>query len=183
MALSNVQIASHMKRNSTCFYKVFAYDQFRPENCPFLPIAIVVNTEPLVVKMGHWVALYVDQKRRGTFFDSYGMQPWGKIVSFFEKNATSTQFNKIVLQKDQTSCGHHAIFFLTQMSKGHNLDNILQIYRKSPRKDFDSMVVTHCKTHWSRADRTSRPWDHSTFLSPSWSSSSSSLSSILGWSC
>ena len=110
MALSNVQIASHMKRNSTCFYKVFAYDQFRPENCPFLPIAIVVNTEPLVVKMGHWVALYVDQKRRGTFFDSYGMQPWGKIASFFAKNATSTQFNKIAFQKDQTSCGHQAIF-------------------------------------------------------------------------
>ena len=85
MALSNVEIASHLKRNSPYFYKVFAYDQFRPENCPFLPIAIVVNSEPLAVEMGHWVALYVDQKRRGTFFDSYGMQPWGKIASFLQK--------------------------------------------------------------------------------------------------
>ena len=147
MALSNVQIASHMKRNSTCFYKVFAYDQFRPENCPFLPIAIVVNTEPLVVKMGHWVALYVDQKRRGTFFDSYGMQPWGKIASFFAKNATSTQFNKIAFQKDQTSCGHHAIFFLTQMSNGYDLGDILQICHQRSRKDFDKMLVAHYKTH------------------------------------
>ena len=147
MALSNVEIASHMRRTSSCFYKVFAYDQFQPECCPFLQIALIVNSEPLTVPMGHWVALYIDKKRRGTFFDSFGMQPWGKIASFFEKNATSTQFNKIALQTDQTSCGHHAIFFLTHMSKGHNLGDILQIYGKCPRQDFDSMVVKYYKNH------------------------------------
>ena len=145
MALSNVEIATHMRHNSACFYKVFAYDQFRPDNCPFFPIAIIVNSEPLDVKMGHWVAIYIDKKMHGTFFDSFGLHPWGKIATFFAKNATSTQFNKIAFQKDQTSCGYHAIFFLTQMSKGHNLGDILKIYRKCPRRDYDAMVVKQYK--------------------------------------
>ena len=147
MALSNIQIERFMRRNTDHFYKVFPYDKFRPEFCPFLPCGIIVNTEPQSVEFGHWVAIFIDKNRKGSFFDSFGCEPWGRIARFFEDHAASTEFNKLALQTNKTSCGHHAIFFLTQMSKGYDLGDILRMYHSSPKRDFDAFVLRHYKTH------------------------------------
>ena len=92
-------------------------------------------------KTGLWVALHVDKNCIGTFFDSFGLEPWGKIATFFEKNAKYTIFNKTLLQIDETSCGYHVLFFLEQMDKDKNISDVLDIYKKHSFSSHDEMVA------------------------------------------
>merc|ERR1712121_140284 len=88
MDLTNFDIDKVLSRHRPkLFYKVLAYDEFNPKKCPYLPIAIVVNTFPLRKKDGgHWVALYIDSRKQAIFFDSYGLEPFGKFRLFFQKS-------------------------------------------------------------------------------------------------
>ena len=129
MALSNKDINEflniHAKRT---FQGVKAYDQFETKTNARLPLALIVNARPLRIRFGHWSALYVDKNRHATFFDSYGLKPWGKFSTFFKNNAIYTVYNTKLLQRDGVSCGHHCIYFVCQANKGKRLNEILQSY-------------------------------------------------------
>ena len=130
MALSNFQIDKVLKKHKpNLFHGVFAYDTFDPKFCPYTPIAIVVNTIPLRIKDGgHWVVLYIDSKNNGIFFDSVGLQPWGKFRMFFNFHADTTVFNTLILQTNNYSCGQHCVFFVIYISKVKNLRKLLNLY-------------------------------------------------------
>ena len=117
-ALADVEIQDFLKRYAPRSFKgVFSCDEFRSEQFYFLPIAVVVNALPSTVEMGHWSAIYVDVNRNGTWFDSFGLRPWGKFNSFLAKNSINATFNTELLQKDEISCGHHAIFLYVRWIK------------------------------------------------------------------
>lgn len=141
MDLTNFDIDKVLsKHRPKLFYKVLAYDEFNPKKCPYLPIAIVVNTFPLRKKDGgHWVALYIDSRKQAIFFDSYGLEPFGKFRLFFKNHAAATVYNASFLQLNNFSCGYHVIFFIMQIKKKKSLQKVLDLYR--PHLDRDKMVV------------------------------------------
>ena len=55
-------------------YDVVAKDCL-PEIINTYPIAIVCNTHDADQPGEHWIAMYVDSKRHGDYFDPYGRQP------------------------------------------------------------------------------------------------------------
>ena len=55
-------------------YGVVAKDCL-PEIINTYPIAIVCNTHDADQSGEHWIAMYVDSKRHGDYFDPYGLQP------------------------------------------------------------------------------------------------------------
>ena len=141
MALSNIDIDRFLHKYAAHTYNgVFSYDTFDPKECPHYPIAMVINARPLTVEMGHWVAIFVDRDRNGSFFDSYGMHPWGKISTFFDRHSNTTVYSKDMLQQNATSCGQHCLFFVCQMSKGRLLEDVLNLYKKHTYWSHDEMV-------------------------------------------
>ena len=143
-ALSDLEIQDFLKRYAPqSFRGVFSYDQFKSEQFYFLPFSVVVNAYPSTVEMGHWSAIYVDMNRNGSFFDSFGLRPWGKCHSFLAKNSSNTSYNTRMLQNDEISCGHHSIFFICQMNKGRSLTDVLSLYRTHSFDSHDLMVQSY----------------------------------------
>ena len=56
-------------------YDVVAKDSLSDIIVDTYPAAIVCNTHDSDRPGEHWVAMYVDNERRGDYFDSYGLQP------------------------------------------------------------------------------------------------------------
>ena len=143
MELSNFELSAFLRQYAPhTFYKVCAYNEFKATDCPFFPIAIVANSKPDSVPMGHWVGLFINDQKMGIFFDSFGLEPWGKFANFFRRNASYAVYNTVTLQADETSCGYHVLYFLTQISR-RSLWGILKCYER--HSDNDRMVVDFYK--------------------------------------
>jgi len=90
-------------------------------------IGVVFNTDPHDQEGSHWVALFINIKRRGIYyFDSYG-ERISKFINRFAKKVTKQgqrlgiefEFikNKIRHQYKTSECGMYCIYFIIEMMK------------------------------------------------------------------
>ena len=80
--------------------------------------AFVWNTDPHTKKGQHWVALYINQKNVGYYFDSYGKPPQHQeFITFMKKHCKRWVYNDVRVQDtDSTACGHFCVYFLIHMA-------------------------------------------------------------------
>ena len=116
-------ISSDYKLSKT-FGGVFAYNKL-PFIVSSFPSSYIVNTG--ITKKGeHWIALYFTSPGLCEIFDSYGMQPFGRIYTFASNNADCVLYNKMFLQSPFSRvCGLYCIYFLYRKSRGYSLGDIL----------------------------------------------------------
>ena len=100
------------------------------------PSAYVVNTKPLSHPGEHWFAIYYNEDKEATFFDSYGQHPsYYKMVPYLNKTSVSWTFNNTQIQGILSStCGYYCIYFILLMSRGLCLEHIAKEFNK---QDFD----------------------------------------------
>lgn len=110
------------------------------------PTAIIANTDDHTKPGTHWVALYIDSDRFGTYFDSYGLPPASKHhIDRLKRNCNSFCWNTRELQSlDSTCCGQYAVMFLYHMSRGKSLNAFLRLFTHDTRKN-DVLVVNYFK--------------------------------------
>jgi hypothetical protein len=131
MGLSNSEIDNMMKPlQKHGFIKTVARDQINdmtPVNNSN-KIGFVMNTQPIKVKYGHWVAVLID-KEKGTveYFDPLGDEPdkrWMKDIKKFLKNHNISglyqcKINRVTRQKTESdTCGYHSMKFLKERMDG-----------------------------------------------------------------
>ena len=117
-------ISSDYKLSKT-FRGVFAYNKL-PSTVSSFPSSYIVNTDIAKKKGEHWIALYFESSKLCEIFDSYGLQPFGRIYTFASNNADCVQYNKMFLQNPFSSlCGLYCIYFLYYKSRGYSLRNIV----------------------------------------------------------
>ena len=94
-------------------YDVVAKDCL-PEIIDTYPIAIVCNTHDADQPGEHWIAMYVDTKRHGDYFDPYGRQPQHiEFTNFMNEHCSEWVPNDRTLQSPlSTVCGQYCIAFL-----------------------------------------------------------------------
>ena len=121
--LFNYEIDEMMKPYKS-FIGTFAVDQLDkikpPQN-----FAIIINTEPIKTKSGHWVALFVGDGNV-EYYDPFGEEPDKRmkksILNMLSKiGAHNYQFkiNRIKNQNKKTStCGYHTMLFLKNRFEG-----------------------------------------------------------------
>jgi hypothetical protein len=56
------------------------------DTLPETPRLLVCNTDPSHKPGQHWVALNVDSRRRGEYFDSFGRRPPGIIEDYMNRH-------------------------------------------------------------------------------------------------
>ena len=100
------------------------------------PSAYVVNTKPISHPGEHWFAIYYNEDKEATFFDSYGQHPsYYKMVPYLNKTSVSWTFNNTQIQGILSStCGYYCIYFILLMSRGLCLEDIVKEFNK---QDFD----------------------------------------------
>lgn len=110
------------------FAGVFPCDRL-PRSIKHLPSGYVWNTAPYDTD-GHWVALFVDERGNGEFFDSFGLEPLQKsFIRFLNKHCTSWTFNETRLQGLTSHvCGQYCIFYLLHRCRGFSLETIVHMF-------------------------------------------------------
>ena len=80
---------------------VYPRDQL-PRSVKKYPSAYVCNTDPRTEGGEHWISLYMDDRGRGEYFDSYGLPAvHKKNVNFMNTQCKSWIFNeKLYYNKD-----------------------------------------------------------------------------------
>ena len=131
---------------------VFPADQIpRVWTCP---TAYVFNTDDHRKPGTHWVSIYVDTKRNGYYFDSYGIEPMvPDHINRLRKNCKQFRCNTVQLQSLTSNvCGQFCIMFLHYMCAGMGVKKFMEnfstnlfrndeiarnfVSRKSTKKNF-----------------------------------------------
>jgi len=109
------------------FLGVYAADRL-PLNLQ-ISSCLVANTDPHDKPGQHWIAIFIDHEGNGEYFDSYGRPPLKEIEYFLPK---SYIYNQKRLQGITTAvCGQYCIYYLTNRSKGHTLQAIVNSFSRN----------------------------------------------------
>ena len=106
------------------------------------PSAIVANLDTSDKPGSHWVAFYIDDHARGTFFDSYGLPPSSQHnIERLRRNCKWFKWNKKKLQSfDSKVCGEYCVMFLHCMCSGFTLRKFCNIFTRDTRSN-DKIVA------------------------------------------
>ena len=115
------------KRCGDEFLGVFACDRL-PTLLPFgrRPLLLICNTDPHYRSGEHWIAMCIDERSRGEYFDSYGREAPQIFRNFLNKNCVNWACNNVRLQSVISSfCGQYCVFYCLLKHWRHDMDSIL----------------------------------------------------------
>ena len=90
----------------------------------------VCNTDPSSQPGKHWIVIYIDNKKRAEFFDSFGVHPSVHDFGMFLENNSLrwTHNNKTLQHPFSDACGYHCIFFSVYRCVGFDMNAIVSMY-------------------------------------------------------
>ena len=141
--MNTVQITRMLQADACTrdvFVGVYARDRL-PRRVTTFPSAYVCNTQPHTKEGEHWIAIYVDERGRGEYFDSYGLPPvHGKFVNFLDSQSLTWTFNDKQLQGVTSRvCGQYCVFYLLHRCRGLSLNTIVNMFSRNTQ-DNDVLV-------------------------------------------
>ena len=110
------------------FIGVYACDRI-PE-LTSLPVSMIINTDKHNEKGEHWVAIYISEKKKGYYFDSYGMPPInGEIENFLNKHTMLWKYNHRTIQGiNSIKCGQFSVLFVILKTLGFSFNKITHLF-------------------------------------------------------
>ena len=131
-SLEILQILSHLPCHTVGVYPSDMIPQTWQK-----PTAFVFNTDNSKRPGAHWVAVYVDEKSNGYFFDSYGVSAYvPEHVNRMRKNCKTIKYNDLQLQSESsTVCGQFCIMFLYFMACGIGAKNFFDLFGADLKKN------------------------------------------------
>jgi len=118
-----------MLKHNKIFLGTFPCDML-PKNVQY-PLGIIVNTDTSTQPGSHWVAIFINSKGHGYYFDSFGLPPLQTAIKhFLNKNCIKGWcYNTFTLQ-DVTSdtCGIYAALYLEVRFQGHSHTKFLTLF-------------------------------------------------------
>jgi len=114
-------------------------------------MGFICNTETRYENGAHWVAFFVNEERRGVFFDSFAHSPdyySRHFFKFFERNTIYFEINRERLQShDSSVCGQYCIFVLSLLCREYNLTDINEFFTDNYQANdifvFDVITQTY----------------------------------------
>lgn len=116
------------------FQGVYASDTL-PIHITKLPILLICNTDPISKPGEHWVSIFISQKRKGEYFDSFGLPPSNQnIINFLKRNCKELKYNKHMIQSLFSNyCGQFCIMYVYHKANKKSLNFFLKLFnRKKP---------------------------------------------------
>jgi len=117
------QIERILRRHVPQFDGVFSSDRLPERRGPKL---FVANTEANDEPGDHWVAISVDRRRDGQYFDSFGRPPPKIFREYMLRHCRTWTFNRSQLQSAASDvCGHYCVVWCMLNSRGVDLSSLL----------------------------------------------------------
>lgn len=96
-----------------------------------LPLYLVVNLDDSSEPGSHWTSVFIDEKKRGIYFDSFGQYPPAEIENFLKMMTDSFEFSNVQIQAfDSTSCGLFSSIALINFSRNKTLKDFLSNFAR-----------------------------------------------------
>jgi len=120
--MNTLEIESFLRRNcSRDFQGVYSVDTL-----PDQPKLLVCNTDPSTKPGKHWIAIYVDKRGRGEYFDSFGRPPSTLFRRYLDKHCKTWIFNRRQLQSVLSRfCGYYCCLFCVLRCRGVDMRRIV----------------------------------------------------------
>ena len=135
------EISEYLNRDLICS-KIF-YGVYPPNKIPklrSLPALIVCYTDTNSRPGERLIVLYVDENRRGEYFDSMGRFPTKRSKKFLDVNCTAWIWNEKQLQSVISKfCGHYCIFHCLYRCRGVDGRKVAKMFTKDTSLN-DSIV-------------------------------------------
>lgn len=149
--LSNIDIKYVMKGDNPSnriFSGVFPADMLPIRTK--VPCALIVNTDKRNKAGAHWVSIYINQRRQGEFFDSYGLPPLVKEhKQFLARVCKSWVYNKTPLQGVTSSvCGHYCCLFVAAKARAFSLQSFIKSLQTNDPFSNDAKVILAFKRYF-----------------------------------
>ena len=95
-----------------------------------LPCSLIMNTDPHDKPGQHWVAIHINSKRNGLYFDSYGFPPLNhEFTEFLNQNCYNWTYNRYMIQGYNTvTCGQYCVLFILLKTLGYKLADIIHLF-------------------------------------------------------
>ena len=123
------EINALLRRDGTCrsmFQGVFSIDTL-PEN----PRLLICNTDPSNRPGQHWIAIFVDSKGRGEYFDSFGRKPSYVFCNYMNEHCIAWSYNTRQLQSVVSSyCGFYCCFYCMLKCRGFDLNRVVKLFTR-----------------------------------------------------
>ena len=106
------------------------------------PAALILNTDASNKPGEHWVAVYIDSKKTGIYFDPYGFEPLlVEFKKFMDDNCLNgwTYSTKIVQSIKSINCGRYCYMFIILRAMGYTLNHIHGLFDDNP--DINDLIV------------------------------------------
>jgi len=123
--LTNFEIEKFMKDyDKDGFIGVYAIDQLKKIKKVGNDFSFIMNTQPINVPIGHWIAVKIDRDTI-EYYDSFAGDPPDELLKWLKKrlapNVYQLKINRTKFQKANTSnCGYFAMDFLAKRYGGES---------------------------------------------------------------
>ncbi len=102
---------------------------FSCDTLPSKPRLLVCNTDPHDKPGTHWIAIYVDDKGYGEFFDSFGMPVPTVFKQYMDKHCSYWTRNRRQLQSVLSRfCGHYCCLYVSYRFSGFDVNKIVSMF-------------------------------------------------------
>ena len=130
--MNTKEISDDLNRDRECSKMVYGvYPSDKIPNLWSLPALIVCNTDTSSKRGEHWLVLYVDNNRRGEYFDSFGRCPLENFKIILNENCAEWIWNERYIQSVISNfCGHYCIVYCLYRSRGLDVRKIVRMFTK-----------------------------------------------------
>lgn len=114
-------------------------------------VSLIANVDGHREIGSHWIAIYIDSRGRGEFFDSYGRHPTlcsPYFTKFLNANADVWTYNRKSLQSSwSTVCGQYCLYYLIRRARGDSMSSILSEFNSRTRGQNDQRVYHYINNY------------------------------------
>ncbi len=125
-----------------------------PSQIKSYPTSLIINTDTINLPGKHWVAIYINKRRRGEYFDSFGRPPSTIIASWLNRYClhwSSTNTNKVIQNPLSYLCGAYVLFYVNERPLVSNASTLLRQFTKDLHQN-DKRVLKYYRSHFVSDD-------------------------------
>ena len=144
--LSDTDLVQKIQRNGnqlikSSFHGVFPIDTL-PESISNLPFTMVVNMDAHNLPGSHWIAVYIDEHKRGEIFDSLALPTSLPLAKWMNQFTVSWRKNSRYYQHLLSShCGAFVIYFVLMRPHVSSIEDVTKTFTSSLYEN-ESLVLT-----------------------------------------
>ena len=134
------KICSFDKDVTKYFLGVFPVDKL-PKHVPY-PCCLIANTQPSSHQGEHWVAVFIDESKQGSYFCSYGQAANKQLTKWMNVHSSDWINSRKQLQGFiSTTCGQYCLCYLHFRCNGVVHNTIMSLF-SSDYHENDLIVTT-----------------------------------------